>query len=301
MRRDSLTKFALLSIAAAVATIGLKAVAWRLTGSVGLLSDALESLVNLAAAVMTLAMLTIAARPPDEEHAYGYSKAEYFSSGLEGTLIFVAAVIIGIAAIERLLAAQPLERVGFGLAASVAASMVNFAVARVLLRAGRRWHSIALEADAQHLMTDVWTSAGVITGVLLVALTDWLWLDPVIALAVAVHIIWIGVGILRRSVGGLLDHALPEHERRAIEAALDPFRAQGIEFHALRTRAAAGRSFVSMHVLVPGGWSVQRGHDLVEEIETRVRDTVANATVFTHLEPLEDPVSYGDERLDRKP
>jgi cation diffusion facilitator family transporter len=179
--------------------------------------------------------------------------------------------------------------------------MVNFAVARVLLHAGRRWHSIALEADAQHLMTDGWTSAGVITGVVLVALTDWLWLDPVIALAVAAHIIWIGVGILRRSVAGLLDRALPEHERRAIEAALDPFRAQGVEFHALRTRAAAGRSFVSMHVLVPGGWSVQRGHDVLEEIETRVRDTVANATVFTHLEPLEDPLSYGDERLDRKP
>jgi cation diffusion facilitator family transporter len=299
MSRDSLVKFAWLAILAALATIALKAAAWWLTGSVGMLSDALESFVNLAAAVVTLAMLTVAARPPDEAYAYGYSKAEYFASGLEGTLILVAAVLIAIAAIERLLAPQPLERVGIGLAVSVAASAVNFGVARVLARAGRHYGSIALEAGAQHLMTDVWTSAGVVVGVALVALTGWLWLDPVIALAVAAHIVWAGVGIVRRSVVGLLDRALPETERRAIEAALDGFRSQGIEFHALRTRAAAGRSFVSMHVLVPGAWSVKRGHDVVEEIEDRVRKAVPSASVFTHLEPLEDPASYGDERLDR--
>lgn len=222
MSRNSLAKFALLSIAAAVATIALKAAAWWLTGSVGLLSDALESFVNLAAAVMTLAMLTVAARPPDEQYAFGYSKAEYFASGLEGALILIAAVIIAIAAIERLLSPHPLEQIGFGLAVSAAASMVNFGVARVMMRTGRRWHSIALEADAQHLMTDVWTSAGVVAGVVLVALTGWLWLDPVIALAVAAHIVWIGVRIVRQSVAGLLDRALPEHERRAIEAALEP-------------------------------------------------------------------------------
>jgi cation diffusion facilitator family transporter len=297
--RTSLVRFAWLSIAAAVATIALKAAAWWLTGSVGLLSDALESFVNLAAAVVTLAMLTVAARPPDEEYAYGYSKAEYFASGLEGSLILVAAVLIGIAAIGRILAPQPLERIGIGLAVSVVASAVNFGTARVLARAGRHYRSIALEADAQHLMTDVWTSAGVVVGVALVALTGWLWLDPTIALAVAVHIVWAGVGIVRRSAVGLLDRALPGTERRAIESVLGEFRARGIEFHALRTRAAAGRSFVSMHVLVPGAWSVQRGHDVVEEIEARVREAVPSASVLTHLEPLEDPASYKDEALDR--
>ncbi len=299
MTRTSLVRFAWLSIAAAVVTIALKAAAWWLTGSVGLLSDALESFVNLAAAVVTLAMLTLAARPPDEAYAYGYSKAEYFASGLEGALILVAAGVIGYAAIGRLLAPQPLEHVGLGLAVSVVASAVNFGVARVLARAGRHYRSIALEADAEHLMTDVWTSAGVVLGVALVALTGWLWLDPVIALAVAAHIVWIGVGIVRRSAVGLLDHALPVAERHAIEGVLAGFRPRGIEFHALRTRAAAGRSFVSMHVLVPGAWSVQRGHDVLEEIEARVRDAVPGASVFTHLEPLEDPASYVDEPLDR--
>lgn len=299
MTRTSLVRFAWLSIAAALVTIALKAAAWRLTGSVGLLSDALESFVNLAAAVMTLAMLMLAARPPDEAYAYGYSKAEYFASGLEGSLILVAAGVIGYAAIGRLLAPQPLEHVGLGLAVSVAASAVNFGVARVLARAGHHYRSIALEADAEHLMTDVWTSAGVVLGVALVALTGWLWLDPVIALAVAAHIVWIGVGIVRRSAVGLLDHALPEAERHAIEGVLEGFRPRGIEFHALRTRAAAGRSFVSMHVLVPGAWSVQRGHDVLEEIEARVRDAVPGASVFTHLEPLEDPASYVDDTLDR--
>ena len=300
MSRASLVRFAWLSIAAAVATIALKAAACWLTGSVGLLSDALESFVNLAAAVVTLAMLVVAARPPDEEYAYGYSKAEYFASGLEGSLILVAAAVIGYAAIQRLLAPQPIERIGLGLGVSVVASAINFGVARVLARAGRHYRSIALEADAQHLMTDVWTSAGVVAGVALVGLTGWLWLDPVIALAVAAHIVWIGVGIVRRSVVGLLDRALPEAERRAIDAVLDGFRAEGIEFHALRTRAAAGRSFVSMHVLVPGAWSVQRGHDVLEAVEERVRAAVPGASVFTHLEPREDPASYRDETLDRK-
>jgi cation diffusion facilitator family transporter len=214
-------------------------------------------------------------------------------------LILVAAVLIAVAAVERLAAPQPLERVGAGLAVSVVASAINFAVARVLARAGRDHRSIALEADARHLMTDVWTSAGVVLGVGLAALTGWLWLDPVVALAVAAHIVWAGIQLVRRSVLGLLDRALPAAERQAIEAALAEFRARGIEFHALRTRQAAGRSFVSMHVLVPGGWTVQRGHDVLEEIETRIRAAVAHAIVFTHLEPREDPASYADQRLDR--
>lgn len=301
MRRAALTRFAWLSILAAAITIALKGAAWWLTGSVGLLSDALESFVNLTAAIMTLAMLVLAARPPDEEHAYGYSKAEYFASGFEGTLILVAAVMIAVAAIGRLLAPQPLERLGLGLAATVAASAVNFACARVLGRAGQRHRSIALEADARHLLTDVWTSAGVVVGVVAVALTGWLWLDPLIALAVAAHIVWAGVQLVRRSALGLLDRGLPAAERGAIEAVLDAYRTVGIEFHALRTRQAGGRSFVAMHVLVPGGWTVQRGHDVVEEIEARIRGVVGDATVLTHLEPREDPASYRDVKLDRDP
>jgi len=297
--RRALVRFAWLSIGAAAASILLKGGAWWLTGSVGLLSDALESFVNLAAAVMTLTMLMLAARPPDEQYEYGYSKAEYFASGFEGTLILVAAALIGIAAVERLRAPQALTQIGLGLAVSVAASAINFAVARVLARAGRRHRSIALEADAQHLMTDVWTSVGVVLGVGAVALTGWLWLDPLVALAVAANILWAGVHLMRRSVYGLLDRALPPAERKAIEAALAEFRAQGIEFHALRTREAAGRSFVSMHVLVPGDWTVQRGHDVLEAIEERVRRTVPHASVFTHLEPREDPASYDDVKLDR--
>jgi cation diffusion facilitator family transporter len=299
MTRHSLVRFAWLSIAAAVATMALKSVAWWLTGSVGLLSDALESGVNLGAAVMALVMLTVAARPPDEAHAYGYSKAEYFSSAFEGALIALAAVLIAWTAVERLLAPRPLAQVGMGLAVSVAASAINFGVARVLARAGREHRSIALEADAKHLMTDVWTSAGVVVGVAAVAATGWLRLDPAIALAVAAHILWEGYKLVRRSALGLLDSALPDADRQAIEAVLMAFRARGIGFHAVRTRGAAHRSFVSMHVLVPGDWSVQQGHDVVEEIEARIRGVVPGTTVFTHLEPKDDPASYDDMRLDR--
>jgi cation diffusion facilitator family transporter len=296
----SLVRFAWLSIGAAIATIALKGLAWWLTGSVGLLSDALESFVNLAAALFTLLVLSIAARPPDEEHAYGYSKAEYFASGFEGTLILVAAALIAVAAAERLMHPQPLASVGVGLAVSAVASAVNLAVARVLLGAARRHRSIALEADARHLLTDVWTSAGVIAGVAAVAATGWLWLDPALALAVAANITWWGVKLVRRSVLGLLDRALAPAEREAIERGLAEFRAAGVEFHALRTREAAGRSFVSMHVLVPGNWTVQRGHDVLEEIEARIRAVVPGAAVFTHLEPREDPASYRDVKLDRR-
>jgi cation diffusion facilitator family transporter len=299
MSERDLTRFAWLAIAAALATIALKGLAWWLTGSVGLLSDALESFVNLAAALFTLLVLTIAARPPDEAHAFGYSKAEYFASGFEGTLILVAAALIALAAGQRLLDPQPLDRVGLGLAASAVAAALNLAVARVLLAASRRHRSIALEADARHLLTDVWTSAGVIAGVAAVAASGWLWLDPLLALAVAANITWWGVRLLRRSVLGLMDRALPAAERAAIERVLDEFRDTGVAFHAVRTREAAGRSFVSMHVLVPGGWTVQRGHEVVEEIEARIRGAVPGAAVFTHLEPREDPTSYRDERLDR--
>ena len=297
--RNHLTRFAWLSIGAAVATIAIKAGAWWLTGSVGLLSDALESIVNLVAAGMTLWMLALSARPPSEEHAYCFSKAEYFSSGLEGALIFAAALAIAWTAADRLLHPQPLERVGLGLGLSVGASIINFVVARVLLNAARRYRSIALEADAHHLMTDVWTSFGVVVAVGAVALTEWNWLDPVIALLVAANIVLTGFSLVRRSAQGLLDRSLPGEQRTAIESVLQRHREQGIDFHALRTRAAAGRSFVSVHLLVPGAWTVQQAHDVAERIESEIAAAVPGVSVFTHTEPREDPTSYDDIALDR--
>jgi cation diffusion facilitator family transporter len=294
-----LTHFAWLSIAAALATIGLKTGAYLLTGSVGLLSDALESLVNLAAAVVALAALSVAARPPDDDHAYGHHKAEYFASGVEGALILVAAASIGYSAVDRLLYPTPLEQVGLGVLISLGATAINVAVARVLLRAGRQYDSITLEADARHLLTDVWTSVGVILGVLLVAATGLLWLDPVIALLVAANIVWSGIGLVGRSAQGLMDSALPADERQAVQQVLSSYTQQGVAVHALRTRRSGARRFVSFHVLVPGGWSVRRGHTLLERIESDIRAVIGNATVFTHLEPLDDPLSWQDQGLDR--
>jgi cation diffusion facilitator family transporter len=295
----TLKRYAWLSIATAIATIVLKGVAWWITGSVGLLSDALESFVNLAGALMALAMLSLAALPPDENHAFGHGKAEYFSSAFEGFLIAVAAALIAWQAIGRLLAPQPLEAVGVGLAVSVVASILNLLTARTLMNVGRRFRSITLEADAQHLMTDVITSIGVIVGVALVWLTGWLWLDPVIALAVAVNILWTGWQLMRRSTAGLMDVALSETERNAIDVVLERYRAQGLEFHALRTRQAGTRAFVTLHVLVPGDWTVQKGHDWSERIEGDIRGAVPHANVTTHLEPQEDPISHADALLDR--
>lgn len=296
----SLKRYAWLSIAAALATIVLKGVAWWITGSVGLLSDALESFVNLAGALMALAMLTLAEQPEDEDHAHGHGKAEYFSSAFEGFLILAAAVAIAWTAIERLFAPRPLEAVGVGLAVSVVASAINFGAARVLLAAGRASHSITLEADAHHLMTDVWTSAGVVVGVGLAWATGWLWLDPAIALAVAANIVWTGWVLLRRSAGGLMDASLPKEERGAIEAALAGFANDGIGYHALRTRQAGARAFVTVHLLVPGRWSVQEAHDCSERIERAMRKAVPRAHVTTHLEPREDPAALRDAGLDRR-
>lgn len=295
----SLKRYAWLSIGAALATIALKSVAWWLTGSVGLLSDALESLVNLAGALMALAMLSLAEQPEDENHAYGHGKAEYFSSGFEGLLILLAAIAIGVAAIERLLHPQPVEQLGIGLAVSVIASIINFVTARILLTAGHQYRSITLEADAHHLMTDVWTSAGVIVGVGAVGLTGWLWLDPVLALLVAANIVWTGWRLLQRSADGLMDIALPPEQHQTVVMVLNGYRQQGIDYHALRTRQSGARSFVEVHVLVPGAWTVQRGHDLLEKLEADIRMALPHASVFTHLEPLEDPASHNDIRLDR--
>jgi cation diffusion facilitator family transporter len=298
MAHASARSFALLSIAAAFATISLKLLAWWLTGSVGLLSDALEGIINLAAATLAFAMLSVAARPPDEEHAFGYSKAEYLSGGVEGMLIVVAAAVIAFVAIDRLITPRPLEQLGLGIAVTAAASLINFAVARRLLKAGRDLRSIALEADARHLMTDVWTSGGVVVGVAAVWLTGWQTLDPLIALAVAANIVWTGYKLVQRSAQGLLDHALPEEQLQALNRVLDRYRGQGIDFHALRTRQAGTRSFVSVHVLVPSEWSVAQGHNLAHQVERDIHESLPDVAVLTHVEPLGDPESYRDMGLD---
>jgi cation diffusion facilitator family transporter len=295
----SLKRYAWLSIAAAIATILLKGVAWKLTGSVGLLSDAIESFVNLAGALMALWMLTLAELPADDDHAYGHGKAEYFSSAFEGFLILLAALAIGLTAVDRLINPAPLESVGVGLLVSVVASVINFATARILLEVGKKRNSITLEADAHHLMTDVWTSVGVIIGVGLVWLTGWLWLDPVIALIVAANIVWTGWQLMRRSASGLMDASLPVENRKQIEALLAGYRERGIDFHALRTRQAGSRTFVTLHVLVPGHWSVQHGHEWAERIEVDIHNALPHAHITTHLEPIEDPVSMNDQELDR--
>jgi len=294
-----LTRFAWLSIGAALLTIALKTIAYFLTGSVGLLSDALESLVNLVGALMALAMLTIAARPADEDHAYGHSKAEYFSSGVEGTLILIAAISIVWAAIPRLITPKPLEQIGLGIAVSIAASLVNLIVAIILLQASKKYNSITLEANSHHLLTDVWTSAGVLAGVGAVALTGWERLDPIVAILVAANIIWSGVRIVRMSALGLMDTSLSTDEQNLVRNALKPYIQNGVQYHALRTRQSGSRRFVSLHIIVPGKWTVQRGHQLLESIEADIRNVLQSATVFTHLESLNDPASWDDTDLDR--
>jgi cation diffusion facilitator family transporter len=298
--RRALTRFAWLSIVTALVTITLKTTAYFLTGSVGLLSDALESIVNLVAAIGALIALIVAAQPADEEHAYGHSKAEYLSSGFEGGLILLAAASIVAAAVPRLLHPVPLAHVGIGLGISAAASALNGVVAWRLIHAGKRYDSITLEADGRHLFTDVWTSAGVFIGVAAVAVTGLERLDPIIALVVTVNIVWTGVGLVRRSALGLLDTALPPAERSALQHVLrNVEREYGVQTHAVRTRQAGARRFVSLHVLVPGNWTVQRGHRLLETVEHQIRVALPHTTVFTHLESLDDPSSWDDRDLDR--
>jgi cation diffusion facilitator family transporter len=291
--------YAVLSIVAAVLTIGLKLGAYLLTGSVGLFSDAAESVVNLVAAVAALWALLYASRPPDEEHAFGHDKAEYFSSGLESALILIAAVWIGITAWDRLMDPQPLQNVGIGLSITLVAAALNGGVALVILRAGRRLRSIVLRADAQHLLTDVWTSLGVVLGIATVQLTGWLVLDPLIGLLVTANILWTGVRLLRDTAQGLLDRALPPEDREVISRVLSRYEEKGIKFHALRTRASGPRRFISMHVLVPGEWTVQQGHDLSEQIERDLAEALPQSTFFIHIEPSEDPASFADQSLDR--
>lgn len=300
-QRENLSRYVWLSIAAAVLTIALKAAAYFYTGSIGLLSDALESIINLVAAVTTLLMIKIAAAPPDDDHAFGHDKAEYFASGIEGTLIFIAAGGIALTAIPRLFAPPPIENVGIGLIVSLAASLVNLIVGLLLIKIGKQHHSIALEADGRHLLTDVWTSVGVVLGIVIVGYTGWLVLDPVIALLVAVNIVWTGFQLIKRSALGLMDTAISPATIKEITGILDGYvENQGIDYHALRTRQSGARHFISVHILVPDEWTVQRGHDLTEEIELAICRVVPESTVFTHLEPLEDPLSFADLDLFRR-
>ena len=287
--------FMLLSVAAAVATIVLKTGAWRLTGSVGLLSDAMESGVNLVAALGAFWALTLAAKPADRSHHYGHFKAEYFSSGLESVLIVLAALAIMHAAIGRLQQPQPLEQLGIGLAISLLATAINGLVAWLLFKAARRFHSITLRADAHHLLTDVWTSVGIVVAIGLVKVTGLTILDPLIAIAVALNISVTGWKLLRETGSGLLDRSLPDDEQQQLEQLLVCRETDDVRFHALRTRVAGSRRFVSLHVLVPGHWSVQRGHDLCEQLEQEIATMLSRTDVLTHLEPIEDPTSWSDQ------
>lgn len=307
--QPSLTRYGWLSIFAAVSTIALKSYAYWLTDSVGLLSDALESLINLVAAIIVLFVLSIAARPPDENHAYGHDKIEYFSSGAEGIMILLAAFSIAYTAWERLQHPTPLQQLDLGIAISVFASLINLIVARILIGVGRSRHSITLEADGKHLMTDVWTTIGILFGIGLIAIANhfeasrnlarqfgmsgWEILDPIIAILVAVNIVLAGLHLIRRTISGLMDAALPEQELACIVEVLERFAASDhITYHALRTRYAGARRFMSVHVLVPGHWTVQQGHDLLEAIEQQIMDRFDSIDVDTHLEPIEDVASW---------
>jgi cation diffusion facilitator family transporter len=294
-----LTRYAWLSIAAAVVTIALKTSAYFLTGSVGLLSDAIESFVNLAAAIVALFALRIVTRPANDEFTFGYSKVEYFSSGFEGGMILLAAASIIISALPRLIHPVALEQVGLGLLISVIASLINLGVSLVLLNAGKRYNSITLEADARHLMTDVWTTGGVLVGITLVWLTGYERLDPLIALAVAVNILFTGYRLVVRSGRGLMDVALPPEETTKVKSILESYQNQGVTYHSLRSRQSAARRFMAVHLLVPGDWTVRRGHQLAEQIEQEVMKTLPSSNIVTHIEPIEDPISQADRELDR--
>lgn len=287
----------ILSILAAIATLGMKGIAYWLTDSVSLLSDAAESLVNLVAAVTAFGCLWYSAQPVDSTHTYGHEKIEFFSSGLEGILILVAAGGIAWYAIERLIHLKELDKLELGSLLSFVASIVNLFVARMLIRVGRETNSIILEADGQHLMTDVWTSFGVLLGLGLVWLTGWVWLDPVVALVVAANIVWTAWDLIARSFNGLMDHALPEEEQQAVRSAIEVLLQPGLHFHALRTRQAGARKFVDFHLLVPGHWTVQEAHDFTERIEDAVRKALPGAEVTVHIEPIEAESAWHDSAL----
>ena len=297
--RPSLTKYALLSVGVALITILLKLSAYLVTGSVGFLSDALEGIVNLVAATVALITLRVVEQPPDEMHQYGHDKAEYFSSGIEGTLITIASISILYTSFRRLLDPQPLEQAALGLVLIIVAALLNLVVGQILVRTGKKYDSITLEADGQHLMSDVWTSLGVVICVTLAVLTGLDWLDPVVGIIVGVKIGWEGIKIFRRSMGGFMDVAIAPEERNTVEEILNDQVEADVKWHALRTRQSGSRRFISVHLLVPGNWTVQRAHDMAEGVEQKVRRRINYSSVFTHVEPVEDPRSHEDLSLDR--
>ncbi|MFZ0472009.1 MAG: cation diffusion facilitator family transporter [Bacteroidales bacterium] len=301
MVTPSLKKFLYISIAAAILTISLKLIAYLLTNSVGILSDALESGVNLVAAVVALIMIRIAEKPPDREHEFGHNKAEYFSSAVEGGLIVLAAFSIIWSAVPRIISPQPLENVGMGLLVAVGASLINLAASNILIKNGKKYNSITLEADGKHLMTDVLTSAGVLLGIGLIKVTGWMRLDGIVAVGVAINIIWMGYTLIKRSALGLLDTAFPKDEMDSIRRVLEKYEQQNIQFHSLMTRQSGQRKFIFVHILMPGTMDIQQGHNLAEKVENDLRMLFPNTqtTVFTHLEPIEDPVSMLDISIDR--
>ena len=302
MATSSLRKYIYLSIAAAIATISCKLVAYLLTNSVGLLSDALESCVNLIAALVALIMINLAEKPPDERHEFGHNKAEYFSSAVEGGLIVLAAFSIIWSAVPRIIHPQPLENLGLGLLVAVGASLINLAVSIILVKNGKKNNSITLEADGKHLMTDVITSGGVLLGIVLVKLTGWLILDGIVAIGVAINIIWTGYQLMRRSALGLLDTAIPAAEVDKINQVLEKYKQQKIEFHSLMTRQAGQRKFISLHIIMPGTWNIFQGHKIAEKLENDIRMLFPDSrtNVLTHLEPIEGPASMLDISIDRK-
>src|ERR1051325_224619 len=283
-----------LSIVAALLTLGIKLAAYFLTDSVSLLSDAVESVVTLLAALTAFLCLWYSVQPVDKSHTYGHEKIECFSSGIEGILILAAAAGIAWYAALRLLHLRELERLEFGTLLSLGAALINLAVARMLIRVGRRTHSIILEADGQHLMTDVWTSVGVVVGLALVYVTGWTILDPLLALLVAGNIVWTACGLLVRSFHGLMDHSLPEAEQLAVRTAVDALMRPGLHYHALRTRQAGARKFVDFHLLVPGVWTVKEAHDFTELVEAAVKQALPGAEVTVHIEPIEADAAWPD-------
>ena len=300
IQKKSLAPIVWFSIIASILTIAIKSAAYYITGSVGFMSDAIESLINLAAGIVAFIMLTVAARPPDKEHPFGHDKAEYFSSLIEGILIVLAAIGISFAAINRIYHPQPLGSLNLGLMFSVIATIINLITARILLYYGRKHNSITLEADSDHLMTDVWTTIGIIAGIFLVKLTNWQILDPIMAIIVAVSILYTGAKLIIRSTDGLMDTKLTEKDLIRIKQILTRFEEQDINYHALYTRSAASKRFISFHLLVPGDYTVFKAHELAKLIENELEKEFAYSDIFIHLEPINDPDAFDDFLSEKK-
>lgn len=294
IQRKSLAPIVWFSIIASILTISIKSAAYYITSSVGFLSDAMESFINLAAGILAFVMLTIAARPPDKEHPFGHDKAEYFSSLIEGVLIVLAAIGIVYAAINRMYHPRQLDELNMGMLLSFLASLINLATSRILLHYGRKHNSITLEADSQHLMTDVWTTVGIIFGILLVKLTNWQLLDPLMAIAVAISIVYTGTKIIIRSTDGLMDTKLSEKELIVIRQILTRYKVEEIDYHALYTRQASSKRFISFHLLFPGDFTIYKAHEISKKIEKEIKAEFPYSDIFIHLEPINDPDAFDD-------